>query len=341
MCPRRGNDPASGHPRAHQPPLGRGTSPPAWDGRLDAPGQRRRHLPSSAWTRRREVKQGKSGGSVGTTDQGKGKGRSVVRPMGTVAYRGKGQGKGKGRGEGRLGQGGRGRSKGGEKLMGTAAYGGKGSKGRAANGDRPVGAASCRRDHHTMASCQNPQPVAIHRCALGRGCQGPVQCSTASQSLPLRSIFGGAGLRQTVRKPQATPPPQPRISSAASLCRPSQCAAGQGPACRTSAICAAGARFRAAFQSVRRDQIQREAAVSAGACGDGHRAVQSVPSVRWTQGTGTTALCCSSWLDPERATPGGVGGGRSAVVMRAFGGSVCVRRSMVSVHGVVPIGPEP
>ena len=114
--------------------------------------------PPPAWTRRREVKQGKSGGSVGTTDQGKGKGRSVVRPMGTVAYRGKGQGKGKGRGEGRLGQGGRGRSKGGEKLMGTTAYGGKGSKGRAANGDRPVGAASCRRDHHTMASCQNPPP---------------------------------------------------------------------------------------------------------------------------------------------------------------------------------------
>ena len=159
MCPRRGNDPASSHPRAHQPPLGRGTSPPAWDGRLDAPGQRRRHLPSSAWTRRREVKQGKSGGSVGTTDQGKGKGRSVVRPMGTVPYRGKGQGKGKGRGEGRLGQGGRGRSKGGEKLMGTTAYGGKGSKGRAANGDRPAGAASCRRDHHTMASCQNPPPL--------------------------------------------------------------------------------------------------------------------------------------------------------------------------------------
>ena len=104
------------------------------------------------------------GGSVGTTDQGKGKGRSVVRPMGTVAYRGKGQGKGKGRGEGRLGQGGRGRSKGGEKLMGTTAYGGKGSKGRAANGDRPVGAASCRRDHHTMASCQNPPPTLMGHC---------------------------------------------------------------------------------------------------------------------------------------------------------------------------------
>ena len=156
MCPRRGNDPASGHPRAHQPPLGRGTSPPAWDGRLDAPGQRQRHLPSSAWTRRKEVKQGKSGGSVGTTDQGNGKGRSGERPMGTAAYGGKGQGKGKGRGEGPLGQGGRGRSQCGEKPMGTTAYGEKGSKGRAANGDRPVGAASYRRDHHTMASCQPP-----------------------------------------------------------------------------------------------------------------------------------------------------------------------------------------
>ena len=81
-----------------------------------------------------------------------------MRPMGTAAYGGKGQGKGKGRGEGRLGQGGRGRSKGGEKPMGTTAYGGKGSKGRAANGDQPIGAASCRRDHHTMASCQNPLP---------------------------------------------------------------------------------------------------------------------------------------------------------------------------------------
>ena len=36
--------------------------------------QRRGKLPSSVWTRHRAVKQGKSGGSVGTTDQGKGKG---------------------------------------------------------------------------------------------------------------------------------------------------------------------------------------------------------------------------------------------------------------------------
>ena len=125
MCPRRGNDPTSGHPKAHLLPLGRGILPPAWDGRLDAPGQRRRHLPSSAWTQRTEVKQGKSGGSVGTTDQGKGKGRSGERPMGTTAYAE------------------------------------KGSKGRAANGDRPVGAASCRREQHTMVSCQNPPSVGL------------------------------------------------------------------------------------------------------------------------------------------------------------------------------------
>ena len=43
--------------------------------------------------------------------------------------------------------------------MGTTAYGGKGSKGRAANGDRPIGAASCRREQYTKATCQRPPPV--------------------------------------------------------------------------------------------------------------------------------------------------------------------------------------
>ena len=37
--------------------------------------------------------------------------------------------------------------------MGTTAYGGKGSKG---SEWRPVGTASCRREQHTMATCQNP-----------------------------------------------------------------------------------------------------------------------------------------------------------------------------------------
>ena len=35
--------------------------------------------------------------------------------------------------------------------MGTIAYGGKGSKGRAVNGDRPMGAADCRREQHTRS----------------------------------------------------------------------------------------------------------------------------------------------------------------------------------------------
>ena len=112
-----------------------------------------------------------------------------MRPMGTVAYRGKGQGKGKGRGEGRLGQGGRGRSKGGEKLMGTTAYGGKGSKGRAANGDRPVGAASCRRDHHTMASCQNPPPP-VGPSVIQRRNTGCMPSLLLPEERCLRSLLG-------------------------------------------------------------------------------------------------------------------------------------------------------
>ena len=152
----RGKDPTSGHPRSQKPALGRGPSLPVWDDRLDAPGQQQ--LPSSMWTRHGAVNRGKSRGSVGTTYQGKGKGRSGERPVDTTAYGGKGQGKGKGSREGRIGQGGRGRTRGGERPMGTTAYGGKGSKGRAANGDRPIGAASCRREH-TMASCQTPPPL--------------------------------------------------------------------------------------------------------------------------------------------------------------------------------------
>ena len=84
-----------------------------------APGQWQGQLPCSVWTQHRAVKQGKSGGSVGTTDQGKGKGSR----------------------EGKIGQGGRGRTQGGNRLMGITADRGKGSKGRAANGNRPIGAA--------------------------------------------------------------------------------------------------------------------------------------------------------------------------------------------------------
>ena len=49
--------------------LGRPPPPAVLGAHLDAPGQRQGPLASSAWTRHRAVKQGKSGGSVGTTYQ--------------------------------------------------------------------------------------------------------------------------------------------------------------------------------------------------------------------------------------------------------------------------------
>ena len=47
--------------------------------------------------------------------------------------------------------------------MGTTAYGGKGSKGRAANGDPSTGAASCRREQYTKATCQTHPPPPCKR----------------------------------------------------------------------------------------------------------------------------------------------------------------------------------
>ena len=55
-----------------------------------------------------------------------------------------------------MGQGGRERAQGGERPMGTSAYGRKGCKGRAAVIlERRIGAASCTQQHHQV-SCQNP-----------------------------------------------------------------------------------------------------------------------------------------------------------------------------------------
>ena len=139
--------------------------PPVGDDRLDAPGQRPGHLPSSVWTQHREVKQGKSGGSVGTTDQGKGKGS----------------------GEGMIGQGRRGRTQGGERLMGTTAYGGKGSEERAANGHWPVGAASCRRTTHhgNMPAPPPPGRQQAGRRSKGGGAPPPLkEHMTGGQGCP-------------------------------------------------------------------------------------------------------------------------------------------------------------
>ena len=80
-------------------------------------------------------------------------------------------------------QGGRGRSKGGEKPMGTTADGGNRSKGRAANGDRTVGAARCRRDHHTKGVMPNPPPPRAQRAGGGGG----------GHSSPPRELRGGSG----------------------------------------------------------------------------------------------------------------------------------------------------
>ena len=55
MCWCRGTDPASGHLRAHRPPLGRGSRPLVLGAHLDAPGQRRAQLPSSVWTQHSET----------------------------------------------------------------------------------------------------------------------------------------------------------------------------------------------------------------------------------------------------------------------------------------------
>ena len=103
---------------------------------LDAPRPRRGLLPSSVWTRHGAVKQGQSGDSVGTTSRRQGRGRREVR----------------------IGQAGGGRARGGERPMGITAFGGKGVKGRArVSGERPMGAARCRQQHH-RASCHTHPP---------------------------------------------------------------------------------------------------------------------------------------------------------------------------------------
>ena len=103
VCPCRGSDLTSAHPGPQKaPPLGRGPPPPVWGVHLDAPGQWGGRVPFPVWVPHRAVKQGQSGGSVGTTYEGKGRVTKKVR----------------------LGQAGRERAQGGERLMGAAASGG-------------------------------------------------------------------------------------------------------------------------------------------------------------------------------------------------------------------------
>ena len=99
------------------------------------------HFPPAPQTQNTHgaVKQGRSRGSVGTTSQGKGRVNGEVR----------------------AGQAFRARAQGGERPMGTAAYGGKGFEGRAAeSGERRIGAESCRQQHN-LVSCHPPPPPAF------------------------------------------------------------------------------------------------------------------------------------------------------------------------------------
>ena len=103
MCPRQGRDPASRlGPKSRRwggfPYHRNGV--PTWTHLANE----RWQLPSFVWTRQRAGKRGQSGGSVGTTYQGKG------RVNGKVG----------------IGQAPRGRAQGGKRLMGAATYGGTG-----------------------------------------------------------------------------------------------------------------------------------------------------------------------------------------------------------------------
>ena len=104
--PRRGRDPAGGHPRAQQPPLGRVSPPPVWGcafGRPLANGGGRCPPPC--------------GPDTGQWDRGS--------PGAALARRTERRGRGCSVGGVRGGRPGRSRARGGERLMGTATNGGR------------------------------------------------------------------------------------------------------------------------------------------------------------------------------------------------------------------------
>ena len=93
--------------------------------------------------------------------------------------------------------------------MGTTAYGGKGSQGRAANGDRPVGAARCRRGQHTKGVMPTSPPPPL-RNEQSRGAQRSTRRRHDGQK-------AGAAVGQAQPEPNADnatrpfePPPPPR-----------------------------------------------------------------------------------------------------------------------------------
>ena len=133
MCPRRGKCYRKWTSRGPTAAVGEGCPPPPppRDGgvRLDVPGQWRGPLPSAVRARHGAAKQGPSGGFVGTTSRGTGRGCVW--------------------GDVRVGQAVGGGARGGERPMGPE---GKGSR---VSGEGPTGAARCRQ-HYNRAPCHTP-----------------------------------------------------------------------------------------------------------------------------------------------------------------------------------------
>ena len=118
-------------------------------------------------------------GSVGTADQGKGR---VCREV-------------------KIGQAGRGKAQGGERPMGTTAYGGNFKERARVNGERPIGTASCRQQY-IQASCQPRGATVIYPTfpLSSRGSAG----QGATTPLPLPLSFP---LPTATRSPAAFFPP--------------------------------------------------------------------------------------------------------------------------------------
>ena len=119
--------------------------------------------------------------------------------------------------------------------MGTTADGGRGSEGRAANGDRPVGAARCRREQHTQGVMPAPPPLKtqqvtatlLHRITatstdlwkpflsstkalLQSTSKSPVHLQSTCRYGPVRPSGQGRGTLPHHLPPAPHPPPPPQ-----------------------------------------------------------------------------------------------------------------------------------
>ena len=83
----------------------------------------------------------------------------------------------------------------------TTAHGGRGSKGRAVNGDRPIGAARCRREQYTKGVMPTPPPPPASPEAL---CQPPPPPHMAQQCPALAPLDPTPIIRRAARETQSS-----------------------------------------------------------------------------------------------------------------------------------------